>query len=165
MKKIEIKAFGIDQAKEIAKTNGITILKNITTSYVRNKPADIEVFAQDCLKKYKLDNNPNAGCIIVKQSGKEDSRKNPYKFVNCISSTRTTKKMIFLVKIKHTNVVVGEAPTKIKAIYLAKKLIKVHKKDLICVRSYKVIDNEDAFELRYKPSINTKQGEYLILGN
>ena len=166
MKKFEIKAFSYEEAKAKALENGITIIRNVTPSFKNEKPVDFDAFAQSMLKKNNIDTATGVGCIVVMEAGSSDTRERPYELMNNIVEGSLSKKRFFEVRKKSDNSLVAEAETKGEAIRLAKNCMKNLREDLICKQVYRVLGaHELAFELKYVPSANTKEGRYIVFGN
>ena len=69
MRKIEIFAYSCKEAIAIAKTEfNINVVRNVTTSFKRQKPIDFDVFITKILTKNHL-NEPNQGCIVALEEG------------------------------------------------------------------------------------------------
>lgn len=166
MKKFEIEAFSLEEAKQKALDLGITVIRNVTISYNNENPEDFEVFADQMLKKHKLENTVGVGCLVVLEAGSADTRERPYKYVNNVVPGALTKKRVFEIRKKSDKSLVAEADSKNAAIRLAKGLMKSVKEDLFCKQVYRVIGNHElVFELNYVPSANTKKGKYVVFGN
>lgn len=169
MKKIIVNAYSFDEAKQVALNNGLTIVRNVTPSYNKEKDAegfDFDSFAESTLVKHKLDKSTGVGCIVIQEAGSADTRERPYKFENNITEGNLTKKRVFQVRTADDDTLVAEADNKAFAARLAKSAMKVVKKDLVCKQVYKVDDQHElAFSLKYTPSLKTKLGTYIIFGN
>ena len=166
MKKFEINAFSIAEAKEKAFNMGINVIKNVTLSYNNQNPTDFDQFAEDMLKKNRLDNATGVGCIVVLEAGSADTRERPYSFVNHTAEGPLVKRRVFEIRKKSNEQVVGTAVSKAEASRKAKSMMKTIKEDLVCKQVYKVLGaHELAFELNYVPSKNTKEGKYIVFGN
>lgn len=165
MKKFEINAFSFDEAKAKALEMGITIVRNVTTSFKNERPADFDVFAEEMLKKNHIDTSTGVGCIVVVEAGSADTRERPYEYVNNLTEGSLTKKRVFEI-CKVDGTLIAEADTKADAARLAKAAMKDVKEDLICKQVYRVdAAHELAFTLKYVPSTNTKKGKYIVFGN
>jgi len=166
MKIFEIKAFSLEEAKEKAIKLGITVIKNVTISFNNEKPVNFEEFANNILAKKKLDSATGVGCIVVKEAGSADTRERPYEFINNVVQGKLTKKRVFEVLKKSDETIVAQCDSKAKAIRTAKNMMKALKTDLVCKQVYRVVGNKElAFELKYTPSANTKEGTYIVFGN
>lgn len=166
MKKFEINAFSFDEAKAKALEMGITVVRNVTPSYKNERPVDFDAFAEAMLKKNHIDTATGVGCIVVKEAGSADTRERPYEFVNNVTEGSLTKKRVFQVIKKADDTVVAEADTKADAARAAKNAMKTLREDLVCRQIYRVDSaHELAFELKYVPSTNTKEGTYIVFGN
>ncbi len=166
MKKYEIKAYSVKAAMDIAAQEGITVVRNVTTSYKKQNPEDFDAFAVDMLDKNKLQSSTGVGCIVVINPGTEDLRKKPYKFVNHFATGNLVKKRVFEIRTKDDDTLISRESTKREAIVAAKKVMKTLKKDLVCKQVYVVEEpHATAFELKYIPSQKAKQGNYIVFGN
>lgn len=69
MKKTEIFAYSCKEAIATAKTEfNISVVRNVTISFKRQKPIDFDVFITKILTKNHL-NEPNQGCIVTLEEG------------------------------------------------------------------------------------------------
>lgn len=170
MKKIEIVAHSLNEAKEKAAEMGITVVKDVTKSWKSaNSPtndSDFKVFAVDSMEKNNLAKATGVGCIVTITPGTKDTKKRPYVFVNnVVDGTRNLQRVIE-IRLKETDELVGEASKKDDAARLAKELMKKYHQDMIATIVYRVTEGKDvAFELNYSPSIDTKEGKYIVFGN
>lgn len=170
MKKFEIMAYSLEEAKEKAQDMGIIVTTNVTQSWRNAKcpinDKDFKMFAIDMLEKKRLSKAEGVGLIVVVNAGSKDTRKRPYTFVNnVVEGKRVTKKVVEL-RLKSTNELVGEADNKGKAEKLAKELMLEYKQDIVAEIVYRVQDGKDvAFELKYTPSASAEQGRYIVFGN
>lgn len=166
MRKLTIKAYSFDEAKQKALEEGITVVRNVTPSFKKENPVDFDVFAQQMLEKNKLTNATGVGCIVVAEAGSADTRERPYEFINNVTEGQLTKKRVFEIRTASDDTFVTEAETKVEAARLAKVAMKTTKQDLICKQVYRVDDDHAlAFSLKYVPSSNTKLGTYIVFGN
>lgn len=166
MKKFEINAFGLEEAKAKALEMGISVIRNVTTSFRNEKPVDFDLFAEEMLKKNKIDNATGVGCIVVIEAGSADTRERPYELINNVTEGSLTKKRVFEIMKKSDGTLVATGETKGDAIRAAKNAMKTLREDLICKQVYRVVGSHElAFELKYVPSANTKEGKYVVFGN
>ena len=166
MKKFEINAYSCNEAKQKALEMGLTIVRNVTSSFKKEQPADFDEFAENILKKNHLDTAEGVGCIVVLEAGTADTRERPYEYINNKVYGQAKKKRVFEVHTVKNDTFIGEAVSKEEAIKLAKSVMKDVKEDLYCKQVYKVVGNKAlAFTLKYVPSINTKEGRYIVFGN
>ncbi len=163
MKKFEINAYGYDEAKAKATELGVTIVRNVTPSFKKERPVDFDNFAERMLKKNHLEDAENLGCIVVLESGSADTRERPYEYINNKVEGKLKKQRVFEIRTVKTDSFVGEATTKADAAKIAKSAMKELREDLYCKQIYKIKDDKGlAFELKYVPSVNTKEGRYVI---
>ena len=166
MKKFEINAYGYEEAKAKAIELGMTIVRNVTPSYKKEAPINFDEFAERMLKKNHLDNAEGVGCVVILEPGSADTRERPYEYVNNSATGKLKKQRTFEVRTVATDAFVGEATTKGEAAKIAKNAMKELREDLYCKQIYKILGDKGlAFELKYVPSVNTKEGRYVIFGN
>lgn len=166
MKKFEINAFGYEEAKAKALEMGLTVVRNVTLSYKKEQPVDFDEFAEEMIKKNHLDNAEGVACIVVIEPGAADTRERPYEYVNNNAKGQLKKKRVFEIRTIKSDTFIGEAMTKGDASKLAKSAMKEIREDLYCRQVYKVLGDKGlAFTLKYKPSVNTKEGRYIVFGN
>lgn len=166
MKKFEINAFGLEEAKAKALEMGISVIRNVTPSFRNEKPVDFDLFAEEMLKKNKIDNATGVGCIVVIEAGSADTRERPYELINNVTEGSLTKKRVFEIMKKSDGTLVATGETKGDAIRAAKNAMKNVREDLVCKQVYRVVGSHElAFELKYVPSANTKEGKYVVFGN
>jgi ribosomal protein S5 len=66
----------------------------------------------------------------------------------------------------HVGAGLGKAAEVPEAIRKAKEAMSLYKEDMVCRVYYKVVNGKDvAFELKYKPSANAKEGKYIVFAN
>lgn len=170
MKKFEIQAYSLDEAKEKAQDMGIIVTTNVTQSWKNEKcpinDKDFKAFAVAMMEKKRLTAIEGVGLIVAVNPGSKDTRERPYKFVNnVVEGKRKTKKVVEL-RLKETGELVGEAANKGKAEKLAKKLMVEYRQDIIAPIVYRVTEGKEiAFELQYQPSASAKEGTYIVFGN
>jgi len=166
MKKFEINAFSLEEAKSKALEMGVSVIKNVTKSFKNEKPVDFDLFAEEMLKKNKIDNATGVGCIVVLEAGSTDTRERPYELINNVTEGALTKKRVFEILKKSDGTLVATGETKGDAIRAAKNVMKNIKEDLVCKQVYRVVGSHElAFELKYVPSVRTKEGKYIVFGN
>ena len=170
MKITKIIAHSTKEAIEIAKEQGIKVVRNVTPSYQAqddiNTEDELRDFAEKMLKKNRLADQEGVGCIVVQMAGSADTRKRPYEFINHKNNGPSKKVRVFEVQKKSDGQVIGTALSKKEAIYLAKNKMREYREDLICKQCYRILgENEIAFALDYVPSINTKEGIYIVFSN
>lgn len=166
MKKFEINAFSLEEAKSKALEMGVSVIKNVTQSFKNEKPTDFDLFAEEMLKKNKIDNATGVGCIVVLEAGSADTRERPYELINNVTEGALTKRRVFEILKKSDGTLVATGETKGDAIRAAKNIMKSIKEDLVCKQVYRVVGaHELAFELKYVPSVRTKEGKYIVFGN
>jgi hypothetical protein len=165
MRKIEVKAYSYKEAKEIALEQGFTVVRNVTKTYLKERPVDFDEFADRMLVKNHIENAEGAACIVVMDAGSADTRERPYEYTNNVVEGRLKKKRVFEVRTVDGDELVGQDFTKGGAVKVAKDAMKQVKKDMYCRQVYQIVGDKGlAFELKYVPSANTKQGRYIVFG-
>lgn len=166
MKKFEINAYSFDEAKNKALELGITVVRNVTPSFKKEHPVDFDEFAERMLTKNHLENANGVGCIVVLEAGSADTRERPYEYINNTVEGALKKKRVFEVRTVKEDKLIGEAESKNEAAKLAKAAMKDIREDLYCKQIYKILGDKGlAFDLKYVPSANTKEGRYIVFGN
>lgn len=170
MKRFEINAFSLEEAKAKAAEMGLTVVRNVTVSW-KNAGAPVtdksfKEFAVDALAKNHLANAEGVGLLVVVAAGSADTRERPYKYTNNVVEGKKSVERVYEVRRKDTGAVVATASMKSDAEKKAKKLMADLKTDLECIIVYHVTEGKDlAFTLEYTPSTNTKEGTYIVFGN
>ena len=169
MKKFTVNAYSLEEAKQLASENGITVIKNVTQSWKHaDSPFDgkaLEVFCADTLAKNNLVGAKGIGLIIAANPGSKDTRERPYKFKNIVSEGKRKTKRVFEVRLAKNDEVIGTANKKADAEKLAKELMKEYAQDMYAMIVHKVTEGKDiAFELKYTPSASAKKGTYIVFG-
>ena len=170
MKKIEIKAYSLEEAKEKAVEMGLTVVRNVTQSWKNAKSPvsdkDFKIFAVDMFEKQRLANTEGLGMIVCVVPGSQDTRKRPYEVVNNIVEGKKQIERVYEVRRKDTNELIATAAKKSDAEDAAKKAMAAVKTDLYCEIVYRVKEGKAlAFEVKYVPSINAVLGTYIVFGN
>jgi len=170
MKRFEINAYSLEEAKAKAAEMGLTVVRNVTQSW-KNAGSPItdksfKEFAVDSLAKNHLSNAEGVGLVVVVAGGSADTRERPYKYTNNVVEGKKNIERVYEIRRKDTGAVVGTDTKKSDAEKKAKKLMAEVKTDLECVIVYHVTEGKDlAFTLEYTPSTNTKEGTYIVFGN
>lgn len=166
MRKIEINAYSYNEAKEKALELGMTVVRNVTPTYKKERPVDFDEFAERMIAKNHLENTAGVGCMVVLEAGTADTRERPYEYINNSVEGKLIKKRIFEVRTVEGDILIAESENKGQAAKDAKSAMKEVKKDMYCRQVYKVLGDKGlAFELKYVPSANTKEGRYVVFGN
>ena len=170
MKRFEINAYSLEEAKAKAAELGLTVVRNVTQSW-KNAGSPItdksfKEFAVDSLAKNHLSNAEGVGLVVVVTGGSADTRERPYKYINNVVEGKKNIERVYEIRRKDTGAVVGTDTKKADAEKKAKKLMAEVKTDLECTIVYHVTEGKDlAFTLEYTPSTNTKEGTYIVFGN
>ncbi len=170
MKKFELEAYSLEEAKEMASANGIKVIKNVTQSWKKSASpmsgVKLEAFVQKSMKSSSIDNVEGLGVIMVVNPGSADTRTRPYSVENIVTEGKKAIKRVFEIRLAETNEVVGVADTKSAAQKIAKKLMLEYKQDMYCQIMYEILEGKGrAFNIAYTPSSNAKMGKYLVVGN
>lgn len=170
MKRFEINAYSLEEAKAKAAEMGLTVVRNVTQSW-KNAGSPItdksfKEFAVDSLAKNHLANAEGVGLLVVITNGSADTRERPYKYTNNVVEGKKAIERVYEIRRKDTGVVVATSDKKADAEKKAKSLMNDLKTDLECIIVYHVLEGKDlAFTLEYTPSANTKEGTYVVFGN
>ena len=166
MKIIEIRAFSLEEAKEKAVEQGLTVMKDVTRRYVNAQtPDDIEAFANEQFTKDHLTDTVGVAYIITKVKGSADTKERPYTFNNVVNTSGMTKRRVFEIRTVSGDLV-DTADTKGDAARKAKAAMKNVKENMTCEQVYRVDDaHKTVFTVDYTPSKNTTLGTYIIFGN
>ncbi len=170
MKKFEVMAYSLEEAKEKAQDLGIIVTTNVTQSWKNAKcpisDKDFKTFAVEMLEKKRLSKAEGVGLIIAVDAGSKDTRERPYKFVNNVVEGKRNTKRVIEIRSKATGELFGEAENKGKAEKLAKDIMVEKCEDMVAEIVYRVQEGKDiAFELKYAPSKSAKEGRYIVFGN
>ena len=164
MKKLEILAFSLEDAKLKAFEQGITIIKNVTKEWKESgqpilaKPLDI--FGANILEKNNLFGFLNAGVIITFNKKKKPNGNLLFKFVNYPKKgPRKMKRVVELRNIK-TDELINTAKNKKVAIKMAKEIVRKTGLDIYGVTKY-VPENRD-FEMFYEKAGEKFLSEFLV---
>lgn len=166
MKKLELHAFDIEDAKMQAFAQGITVIMDATKVWQRaGSPIltqELDMFMAEYMDSKNMFDFEGAGVIITITKGIEDTRKNPYTLISSRRKGRARLKRSIEICDTETNEILGVAPTKTQALKLAKKLIRKHRKDMYGKTVYTAPDLD--FELIYTPSVKRQRGRYIVFG-
>lgn len=170
MKRIDLAAYSLEEAKELAANAGVVVTRNVTQSWVNAKrpiaDKEFKAFAVEMLEKNRLDKIEGAGLIVAVEAGSKDTRERPYKFVNNVVEGKRNLTRVFEIRVKSSDKLVGEAETKQAAEKKAKALMSELREDLTCTIVYRVTeDKAKAFDLVYTPSASAVEGKYIVFGN
>ena len=170
MKKFEVMAYSLEEAKEKAQKLGIVVTTNVTQSWKSAKcpisDKDFKKFAVDMLLKKHLDKAEGVGLIVAVNAGSKDTRERPYKMVNNVITGKRLTKRVIEIRLSENDQIIGEANNKGEAEKLAKELMAYYRQDMYAEIVYRVQEGKDiAFELKYAPSMSAKEGRYIVFGN
>lgn len=166
MKKLEISAYNSEEAKLQAYKDGVTVIYDATIAWKRaGSPIltrELNIFVADLMENKSMFDFEGAGIIITLIPGVADTRKKPYKLNNILRKGRCPLSRAIEIRNAETNEVVGKALTKLEAMQLARKLVKVLKQDLYGKTVYTSDDLD--FEIKYIPSATASLGSYVVFG-
>ena len=170
MKKFEIKAYSLEEAKEKAVGMGLTVVRNVTQSWKNAKSPisdkEFKIFAVDMFEKHRLTEAEGLGMIVCVVPGSQDTRKRPYEFVNNVVEGKKQVERVFEIRRKDTDELIATAPSKAKAEEAAKEAMVAVKADMYCEIVYRIKEGKAlAFELKYAPSTSAVLGTYVVFGN
>ena len=166
MKIVEIEAFSLDEAREKAAEQGLTVVKDVTRRYVNaDSPEDIEAFANEQFEKDKMTETTGTAFVVVATKGSADTKERPYTFNNVVTEGQLTKKRVFEVHTE-SGKLVATAETKGEASRKAKAAMKDVKENMYCEQVYRVDEaHARVFTIDYTPSKGTQLGKYIVFGN
>lgn len=166
MRKLEIQAYSLDEAKLIAFKEGITVVQDATSSWRRaGAPLltkELNIFAADFLESKGMFDFKDAGVIITMSSGTQDDKKYPFDIVSSRRKGRCKLTRTVEIRTQRDNTLLGTASTKTEAIALAKDIIKECREDIYGKTVYTSSDVD--FKMKYKPSLRAKLGQYIVFG-
>lgn len=171
IRKLEIKAFTLDEAKEKAKQQGMFVLKNITSSWNKmGKPIsnfEFKLFAIEMLDKYKIRDAEGVGLLVAIIPGNSEKKIRPYKIHNSFFPGKKGKKRFFEIRCAEDGRLLAETSTKNEAVRKSKQLITELKKDIVCKIVWRpaIPEQEIAFKLDYVPASKSKEGTYFVFGS
>lgn len=164
MKKIEIQAHSSEEAKLIAFKQGITVVLDATKSWkLAGSPVlsrEMDMFAAEFLDNKDMLSLKDAGIIIAISVGKENSRKCPFKLNNILRNGRCKLTRTVEIHSKEDNTLLGVAPNKMKAMTLAKELVRKYQVSVYGKTIY--VANDIDFNMDYVPSTKTQMGQYIV---
>ena len=166
MRKIEIQAHSLEEAKLIAFQSGITVVQDATKSWKKaGAPVltkELSIYAADFLEEKGMFDFKDAGIIITVSPGIEDTRKYPFKIQNFRRKGRCKLNRVIEIRTQKDNTLIGTALNKSEALELAKQLTKKYQENVYGKTVYVASDID--FEIEYTPSIRTQLGQYIVFG-
>ena len=170
MKKFEIVAFSKDEAKQKAKEMGLNVVSEVTQTWKNKKSPvsdkDMYNFAIDIFSKKRLNDVEGVGLMITIDPANADTRERPYQINSFKNEGKRHTKRVVEIRSEKNGTLLGVAENKKEAEKVAKALITKYREDVIATVVYKVIENKDIlFKGKYTPSINAKEGKYIVFGN
>lgn len=170
MKRFEINAYSLEDAKTQAAELGLTVVRNVTQSWKNaGSPATDKTFhdfAEAMLEKNHLTVAEGVGLLVVTSPGSADTRERPYKYTNNVVEGRKQTEKVYEVRRKDTGALIASAAKKDQAEKAAKAAMSDVKADMECTIVYRVKDGKElAFTLDYVPSASAKLGTYIVFGN
>lgn len=166
MRKLEIPAHSVEEAKLIAFQSGITVVQDATRNWkAAGSPLltkELDMYAAEFLEEKGMFDFKDAGIIIAVSAGTEDTRKKPYKINSSRRKGRCKLTRVIEIRAKKDDTLLGTAGTKTEAIKLAKQLIKQCQGDIYGKTRY--VSSDIDFEIEYTPSIRARLGQYIVFG-
>lgn len=166
MKKLEIQAHSLEEAKLIAFQSGITVVQDATKSWKKaGSPIltkELNIYAADFLEEKGMFDFKDAGIIITVSSGIEDTRKHPFKVQNFRRKGRCQLNRTIEIRTQKDNTLLGVAQNKAEALSLAKQLTRKHQESVYGKTVY--TSNDIDFEIEYTPSVRAQLGQYIVFG-
>lgn len=165
MRKLEISAFNIEEAKIKAFQEGITVVYDATAAWRKaGSPVltkELSIFVADYLEKKNLFAFQGAGIIITINNGVEDTRKNSI-FTLKSERRKGRCKLVRTIEIraKSDDKLLGIAHTKMEALKLAKELIHEHRESIYAKTMY--VSSDLDFEMEFIPTTKSKMGQYIV---
>lgn len=164
MKKLEIYASNVENAKSQAYKKGIIVIFDATKAWIGAKcpilPEDLKIFAAEFMVKKNMMTYEGAGIVICIQQSKTD-KEEICKIRNIPRVPRKWKSLVEIID-KDSNKIITTAPNKNKAILKAKQIVERDKRNVYAVRKY--IPSEIDFEIEYVPQSKELLGKYVVFG-
>lgn len=165
MRRIELTASSLDEAKVLAYEKGITVLNDITVNWKKQGSPIVDKLINrvvaEFFQKKKMFDFEGAGVIIEISKPTKDARKKPWKFIDKYDKYKKPPlKRIIEIRTKSDHKVVGIAERKPEAIKLAKELVMEYREDLYAIICW----SKQTFDLKYLPSDRMTMGQYLVFG-
>lgn len=164
MKKLEIEALNLDDAKRKAFEKGITVIFNITRWWaICGKPMgdDLITLVVKYLQRRDAFENEGVGVIINTTKPFEKKHRWPYK-LNKGSLEKIRYKRVVEIRKKSNDELLAIAKNRKEAITLSKELIPSIQEDIYGRIIYQ--PNRYEFELNYIPNDVYKYGQYIVFG-
>ena len=164
MKKLEIEALSLDEAKKKAFEQGITVIFDATVWWkICGRPLGEELitFIVNYLQRKQAFENEGAGVIINTVSPFVHKRK----YIYTLKKNKKEKiRYIRRVEVrkKSNDEVLAIASNKTEALALAKELMPSIREDIYGKAVYQ--SNRCEFELNYIPTYDCRNGQYIVFG-
>lgn len=166
MRKLEISAYTIDEAKVKAFEQGITVIEDATYAWYRaGKPMlkkQLDLFVTQYLEKRKLFSFEGAGLIITLKQGKFNNKSRGHELINYPKKGPRKMKRCVEIRNADTDELIALAKNKKQAIKKAKEIVRNRELNVYGVTKY--IPQDKDFELHYKQSKLSVFGQYLVFG-
>lgn len=164
MRKLEIKAYSLEDAKLTAFKEGFTVVCDATWHWKRaGRPLltkDLNIFAADLLESKGMFDFKNSAIIITVITAVDNKKKHPSKITNIKRKGRCNLTRTIEIRTKKDDKLIAIASQKMEAIKLARELIKKCREDLYAKTIY--VSSDIDFELEYDPSTKARPGQYLV---
>ena len=164
MRRIDIVAPGVEEAKVQAFEQNATVIHDATKQWKRQgKPMferPLKIFAASVLTKQRLWGFEGAAIIISLNEGKDNEKKYPHKLINHKRKGRCKLKRVIEIRDSKTHEVLGTAPNKTKAVEVAKEIVTDKRLDVYAKTRYESADID--FECKYYPTKGYEHGSYVV---
>lgn len=164
MKRLEIRAYNLEDAKVKAFEQGITVIKNVTKDWkAAGQPIltkQLDAFGARILEENNLFPFNNAGVIIAINKGKKPLMRNIFRFVNFPKKGPRKMKRVVEIRNLDTDEFIKNAKNKKAAIRMAKEIVRKYELNVYGVTKYVPADRD--FELYYDKREEKKYGEFLV---
>lgn len=164
MKRLEIRAYNVEDAKIKAFEQGVTVIKNATKEWkAAGQPMltkQLDNFAAHILEDNNLFGFNNAGIIIALNKGKKPIMRNIYRLINYPKKGPRKMKRVVELRNLDTDELINVAKNKKIAIKMAKEIVRKYELNVYGVTKY-IPDDRD-FEIYYDKSEEKKFGEFLV---
>lgn len=170
MRKFEIDAYGITDAKKVAKKlYNVNVFRNVTKIWKKagfpSSDKDLKLFAFKLFGTLHVSDVEDVGIIIQIDHGSPDYTKGNGFIIQNNIKTKHYPQRVYEIRIKSNNLLIGQASTKAEATKLARELIRKYNQTIICRLTYMTIGDDIAFEIEANHSKRVKLGHYIVLSN
>lgn len=130
----------------------------------------LDAFAEDYLRRRKIDGIVGVAASVTVESGTADSRERPYKVDNVVTDGARKWKTVYQGFVGANDLGLGgvlvlQKDTKAEAEQAAKDYVTENKVNVKVVVAKEVTKGQAvAMEVKYTPSVNTRKGTYIFFG-